>query len=151
MLVLSRNKEEVAHIGNEIAVTVLDFGPDEVAVQVDYPSDRVLRILRKANGEQETVQEAASQSGAESPKRRAKVSMKTDDVLSVGDDIRMMVLALQKSDGVLHRARLGFSAPRELPIWRSGHPRDDKAPVPHGAALQEGAKVQVAQEPPCNC
>ena len=120
MLVLTRNKGTTVRIGDDIAVTVVEFRAEEVVLQIDYPSVLVLKDARgEVKGEPCEAESAEATPPAGLPKLRASISLKFDDAFWLGEDIRVMVVALLRWGGFPDKARLGFQAPAHFSIVRS--------------------------------
>ena len=130
MLVLTRNKDTAVRIGSDILVTVREFHPGEVTVDVDYPSHLTL----KSPGGAVAGEPIAPEGGAETPpsgttKLRASLALKLEDEIRIGDEILVKVVALQNPTGVPYRVRLGFQAPVYMLISRTDH-KDGQMPPP---------------------
>ena len=131
MLVLTRNKNTAVRIGSEILITVREFRAGEVALEVDYPSHLAL----KGPGGAVAGEQIASEGAAETPpsgatKLRASLALKLEDVIWIGDEILVKIVALQNPTGIPYRVRLGFQAPICLPISRTDAKEGPMPPRP---------------------
>jgi sRNA-binding carbon storage regulator CsrA len=103
----------VVRIGDDIAVTVREFRPDSVVVQVDYPTGL---ILKNAEGE---VKGEPLHGEVPSTGLKAMTALKIEEVLSIGDQITVKVLEFFSFKGHPCKVLLGFRAPANLRITRS--------------------------------
>ena len=133
MLVLTRNKNTAVRIGSEVLITVREFRAGEVTVEVDYPSHLTL----KGPGGAVSGEPIASAGGDEKPpsgptKLRASLASKLEDVIRIGDEILVKIVALQNPTGIPYRVRLGFEAPIYLRIERTDYKGNGISPQPGG-------------------
>jgi sRNA-binding carbon storage regulator CsrA len=120
MLVLTRNKDAAVNIGDDIAVTVRRFAPCQVTIQIDYPPGLTLKTAAGVVDGEPVNAGAGNGIPPSGPARlRASVGMAVEDTVWIGDSVSVKVLGLLTTSGFPCRARLGFTAPRELRIMRS--------------------------------
>lgn len=129
MLVLSRHHDESIMIGDAIEVVVVDIKGDKVRLGTRAPREvqvhrrEVYEAIKREQAEIENpdAQSAPNtrnkkplcQSFADSQSGMLVLSRHRDESIMIGDDIEVVVVSI-KGDKV----RLGFSAPREVPIHR---------------------------------
>ncbi len=133
MLVLTRGKDTVVHIGGDIAVIVRNLTPGQVVIQIDCPSALMLKTAAGVGAGSPVNAGADNGITPSGPARsRASVVMGVEDVVCIGDDVSVKVVALLPLGGFPNRVRLGFTAPRELSISRSDSLRNEGPGGPEG-------------------
>lgn len=116
MLVLSRRKDEVVFIGDDVVVSPIGFGADSVRLQILTPAELPL-VGPDGSIAVEPLADAAATGGGQIC--RGQVELRHGEVVQIGPAIRVMVVRLVVT-GLRdpNRARLGFTAPPQMPIIR---------------------------------
>ncbi len=142
MLVLTRTRNTTVRIGADISVTVREFVPAGVRVEIEYPPALPLRgpagpvqgrPAPEAGQPLPSPADAGAASDAAKPaapaRLRASFSLCQEDELWLGDQIMVKVVALMGAGDVPSRVRLGFQAPKDLRIERSDYKGEVRLPV----------------------
>jgi len=152
MLVLTRTRNTTVRIGADISVTVREFVPAGVGVEIDYPPAMALRgpagpiqgrpapdataphgspagAPFAVSGAAELPAFAAALATAAPDRLRASFPLCQEDEFWLGDQIMVKVVALMGAGDVPSRVRLGFQAPKDLRIERSDYKGDARPPI----------------------
>ena len=132
MLVLTRGKDMAVRIGNEIVVAVREFTADSVVVHVDCPAGLILRNAQgEIPGDPCGANDAHKTTSTGLKCQSATIPLTMEEVLSIGDEITVKVLAFDNMAGHSPKVRLGFRAPASLRIVRTelDHDGSERATV----------------------
>ncbi len=125
MLILTRRRDEVFRIGDNIAVTVLDLHYEVAMLQVDYPAGLRLQGAAFEIRRGDDVGPPGAAPPATPSRLRATVVLRLEDTLAIGDRISVKAVGFPKE----HAVQLGIQAPRELSITRDDYTRGKPPPA----------------------
>jgi len=136
MLVLTREAGSSVLIGDHVIVTVEALALDVATLRVTCPPELAVQVAGpRPDGHRTPVPHGDLDADGPPPAgtSRTRAVLGPDQTLAIGPDIIVTVERVYNAGGHQPRARLGFRAPRELPIVRqeiSRRPAAPPAPAP---------------------
>jgi carbon storage regulator len=117
MLVLSRYRDEVICIGDDIKIVITDIRGDRVRIIVEAPPEvsihrqEVHEAIQRGTPRRRS---ATRPTLARKEYTRLILTRKKDEVICIGNDIRVMVVDVRGS-----RVRVGIDAPKSVAVHRA--------------------------------
>ncbi|MCY2928640.1 MAG: carbon storage regulator [Planctomycetota bacterium] len=109
MLALTRRKDTAVLLGQDVLVTFRGFRGGKALIEVTLPSGC---SLRGPDGPIET------HPGVEASVSRGLVSLKKEDSIQIGDDLKVMIIGVLTDGETPCKVRLGIDAPPHVAILR---------------------------------
>jgi carbon storage regulator CsrA len=113
MLVLSRYKNEAIYVGDNIRIVIADIRGARVKIVIEAPPEVSIHRKEVHEAIQRGAQSATRPTLARKEFTRLVLTRKTNEVICIGDDIRVMVVEVRGD-----RVRIGVNAPESVAVHR---------------------------------